>query len=65
MQIEDVKVGMRVEIAHKKDSPYYLEDAVVLSVESDISGQEHIRLRIEGESADIACGFKASDLERA
>jgi len=56
---------MRVEIAYAQDNPYYLREGLVLTLLHEITGKEHIRIRLtDSDMAEIVSGFKASDLER-
>lgn len=64
MRFENVYPGLRVEVAHGRDNPYFLQEGEVITTTQEFTGEEEIRIVFD-DSGDVVGGFKARDLERA
>lgn len=64
MQLEDVRVGMKVMIVKDQKSPSYLKTGTVLSIYDDYTGNlVMIRVVLEDGSGSVLGGLQPEDLD--
>ncbi len=66
MRLEDIDVGMRVEIARERTDSYWLREGIALGKNEGVTEGDRIRIRLDdSDFAEIIGGHIAANLERA